>query len=256
MQTLVDEESQVGESQTEEEISSQEKQEESSETEVKPEVRDDFWQNPEKLAKSYKALQGEYTKLTQQIARVGNLDSLMEKANKFDLLSENPDITKQLEKAREKAEYGHEFDEDTKAAIKFIEELVDKRVSASIEGVRSSVVQDKINKHFNRMDEEYGKEWRLYVPNMQHISRDELRRGEITYQALDDPTFETIETLFLRAAKNDLPKFFAKKDKEVIDKKMKMSTSKGSSSSNMTEDEKVVDIQSAYKLAKAQLAKK
>lgn len=159
---------------------------------------------PEDLHKSYKSLQGEYSKVKgvmKQFESFGGPDQIMQWA---DYLSKNPRFTEWIQKEQGRNTMGvdeSEMDESTKQAYQAVRHIAENIADAKtrqllqqeIAPLSNAYKEQLLDRHFTDMDKKYGKDWHEVRDKMSELS--ESLSGKIQ----DRPQFSDIEDLYFKA---------------------------------------------------------
>lgn len=158
---------------------------------------------PEALHKSYKSLQGEFTKrsetlkdLEKNFSSFGGFENVL-KYSKY--LSDNPRFKTWLEEEKKISIAGEEraSDPEFQKAISIVNKLIDDRLSSAlnrdVKPYTEAFAKERLTKTFAKMDEQY-EGWKDVSDLMADI-------GEATFpqEVLDNPSYDVLETLYFRA---------------------------------------------------------
>ena len=188
---------------------------------------------PEVLAKSYKEIQGKFTKTSQENAeirkqmetivkqaeRYGGIEQLFNTANQ---LSNNP----QFQEWIQRQQMGGQYDEETMNALNLVRNIatnvvkqeIQQAMKTQVEPLANTYKEQNIMRLFGKMDEKYGAEWREMSAEMNESA------GEFPIAKLDNPTLDDLEDLYMRALRKTgkFDDFAAKSyEKRLKDKKDK-----------------------------------
>jgi len=158
----------------------------------------------EQLHKSYKSVQGEYTKnqqLLKQFERFGGAEQVIQWAN---YLGQNPDFAQWWQGQQTKNALGideSKLDPETKSAYdtvrKISEQIADTKLRQAIQQdiapVADALKQQLLESNFKKMDEKYGAEWQELRDTMSELSE------ELPEKIQDRPSFDDIEDLYFKA---------------------------------------------------------
>ena len=185
------------------------------------------------LHKSYKSLQGEYTKVQQAIKkleRFGGPDQITQWA---DYLSNNPRFAEWVKKEQMQKTIGvdeSEMDEQTKKAYETVRKIADSATDAKVREILQNDIaplaeahkQLILEKHFSTMDEKYGKDWNEMRDLMSELSED------LSQRAQNNPTIDDIEDLYYKALRKSgkMEAFMTKQSQRKLAVKKAMSTEK------------------------------
>ena len=211
---------------------------------------------PEKLHKSYKSLQSEYTKAQEAVKKLekyGGPDQLVQWA---DYLSNNQEFANWVQSQQNKNILGvkeDEMDDATKQALDTVRKLSRAEAEAIVRDVMKKEIaplsegykQQIIEKHFETMDTKYGKEWHEMRDTMSELS------SELPQNVQDRPTYEDMEDLYFKALrKTGKMETYAKKmyAKELESKKSK--ATERPSQAPQSGDKQYSSIQEAFAAAK------
>lgn len=194
------------------------------------------------LHKSYKKLQGEYSKIQNEIVKkfepYGGAEQVLQWT---DYLSKNPDFAQWVAAQKTKSALGideSQLDENTKAALdavrKIAKTVVDEEVgrlrTQEIGPLNESQTQDLIDRHFDAMDKKYGEDWREMQDLMSELSDDLPDTVQVK------PTLEDFEDLYFKALRkaDKLESYAAKKLQKTITEKKGKSTDKPAAAGEST----------------------
>jgi hypothetical protein len=208
------------------------------------------------LHKSYKSLQGEYTKVNEsfkELEKYGGAKQLREWA---DYLSNNPRFADWVKQEQAKNVLGVDestMSDEQREAMKLVrnmasleaQEQVSKVVKDQIQPLAEAYKQQILDTHFKTMDSKYGNDWHEMRDIMSELSK------ELPESKQNKPEFDDIEDLFFRAVRKagKYESYAAKVyEKKLTEKKSKSSDRPKTSSgeSNL----KPKSIQEAYEIAK------
>src|SRR5512139_3162289 len=188
------------------------------------------------LHKSYKSLQGEYTKVQQAIKKLEKYGGPDQIAQWADYLQNNPRFAEWVQKEQMAKSTGlddAEMDDATKKAYETVRKIADTATDMKVRQVLQNEIaplaeahkQLILEKHFSTMDDKYGKEWNEMRDMMSELSE------ELSQRAQNNPTIDDIEDLYFKALRKSgkFDAFAAKQyQKKLTDKKAKSTDKPGS----------------------------
>lgn len=232
---------------------------------------------PQKLASDYKKLQGEYTRTTQELADLRRQSASWEaekakvaevarKADALEKLAANPKFKAWAEQELLSQQYGTDNWEDLnpQQQLQYLqtmterkaEEIADRKLAAlrqEYEPARQKAAEADAQAAVQRVAEKYGDLWtdnleafkQLIVQYDQAAATNpEIKR------ALNNPTEEMIETIFLRAIGPRIKDIGKKAYLAELDKKRKAQVADGKSGSTIASEGPAKTIEEAFAAAK------
>lgn len=182
---------------------------------------------PEKLHKSYKSIQKEYTKAQETLKRLEKYGGPDQLAQWADYLSSSNEFAEWVKSQQNRNVLGTpEVDEEQQKALdavrKIAESIVDQRVKdlyqKEVAPLSETYKQQMLQSHFTNMDKTYGEDWHELRDVMSELSE------QLPQKVQDQPTYEDIEDLYFKALrKTGKMQTYAKKmyEKELSAKKAK-----------------------------------
>lgn len=158
---------------------------------------------PEELHKSYKAMQGEYTKLNTQFKKLeqyGGPDQMVQWA---EYLAKNPRFSEWVQNEQGRNILGvkeDELDEQQQKALNVVRTIAEQVADAKIKQIRQTEIaplsekykEKLLDEHFSTMDKKY-EGWRALQDDMAEMSE------SLSKEAQDNPSFEDLEDLYFKA---------------------------------------------------------
>jgi hypothetical protein len=188
------------------------------------------------LHKSYKSLQGQYTKVNEAIKkleRFGGPDQISQWA---EYLSNNPRFAEWVQKEQAAKVTGldeSEMDETTRKAYDTVKKIADNTADQKVRAILESEIaplaaaykQQLLDTHFKAMDSKYGKDWHELRDTMSELSADLPARVQ------NKPTLDDIEDLYFKALRKSgkFDAFAANQYQKKLTEKKARSTDKPSS---------------------------
>ena len=181
------------------------------------------------LPKQYKDLQREYAQIKDQIKLLepyGNAEQISQWAA---YLQGNPRFQEWVAQEQGRNAMGineGELEDDQKKALHVVQNIVQQTVDArlnelkkqEIDPIAGKLKDESLEKHFSKMDEKYGPEWRELQDKMGDLSENLPDRVQ------DNPDFKNVEGLYFQALAESgkLTAYAAKQyEKQLQDKKKK-----------------------------------
>jgi hypothetical protein len=188
------------------------------------------------LHKSYKSLQGQYTKVNEAIKkleRFGGPDQISQWA---EYLSNNPRFAEWVQKEQSSKVTGlneDEMDETTRKAYETVRKIADNTADQKVQAILRNEIapiaeefkKQLLNTHFKSMDDKYGKDWHELRDTMSELSADLPARVQ------NRPTLDDIEDLYFKALRRTgkFDAFAAGQYQKKLTEKKARSTDKPSS---------------------------
>lgn len=215
------------------------------------------------LHKSYKALQGEYTRMNEQFKQLEKFGGPSQMVQWAEYLSNNPRFSEWVKSEQGQSALGKlgiddsQLDEDGKKAYdtvrKISEAIADNIADAKVKQVLQREIaplseaykQQLLEKHFENMDSKYGKEWHEMRDTMSELSEN------LPAQLQDRPTFEDLEDLYFKALRKagKFDSYAAKQyQKTLTEKKQKATEKPGTTGESAPQPART--IQEAFAMAK------
>jgi hypothetical protein len=209
------------------------------------------------LHKSYKSLQGQFTKVNEQIKELEKYGGPSQMKQWAEYLSNNPNFAEWVKAEQAKNVLGVNEDEMTEEQIRAMG-LVRKMASIESKNQIERMVAEKIlplseayknqllNSHFKVMDEKYGKDWVEFKDVMSELSE------ELPDSKKDNPTVEDVEDLLFKAMRKSgkMEAFQAKQYERKLAAKSKKSTGRDVAIAGVA-PKQALSIQEAFEAAKA-----
>lgn len=182
----------------------------------------------EQLHKSYKSMQGEYTKLNTSMKNLEAYGSPEQIAQWAGYLQNNPRFAEWVkqEQARS-AGFTEDMDEDQQKAFNVVRNLTKQEVEAAINEIRQKEItpltekykNQVLDNHFSAMDKKY-EGWRDMKDLMGDLSEN------LSQQVQDNPEFEDVEDLYFKALRKSgkFDAYAAKLHEKKLKEKKKQST--------------------------------
>jgi hypothetical protein len=219
---------------------------------------------PEKLHESYKNLQREFGKNSEEFKQVrrelDRMGGVEQVAQWFDYLSNNPNFNKFIESEQKRNVYGinmDELDEDGKRAMdlvtKIANQVADEKVKAalknSVDPLSETVRERVVSEHFSKMDSKYP-DWREMQNTMAELAEDLPKKTQ------NNPAFKDVESLYLRAIveTGSLDSVAAKMHAKKLESKRAQTTEKPADSTQKGKRPQPKTILEAFEQAKSQKA--
>jgi len=214
----------------------------------------------ESLHKSYKEMQGEFTKMKQSMKGLDDFGGLDGVSSTLAYLRSNEDFHKFVEAQRNKDAYGFdqsEIEPEQKSAIDLVEKISNKSVSDAMDRViaerlaplEKKIKETELNKVFSGMDDKYP-EWR----GLQDVMGDLAER--LSPDVYSDPGFEDVEALYhlalSKAGKFD--DYAAKRYQHMLEQKKKNDTGKPAAHAGQSQPGRATSWKEAFEMAKAELS--
>jgi hypothetical protein len=211
------------------------------------------------LHKSYKKLQGEYSRVQNEIVKkfepFGGPEQVLQWT---EYLANNPDFAQWVAQQKSKTVLGvdeSQLDDQTKSALKAVREIAKSVVDEEVGRIRRTEIaplneaakQQLIGSHFDTMDKQYGAEWHEMRDLMSELSEN------LPQETQDRPTFDDVEDLYFKALRKSgkLESYAAKKLQKTIAEKKGKATDKPTGAGE-SKPAKATSIAEAFRLAKAQ----
>lgn len=208
----------------------------------------------EQLHKSYKSMQGEYTKQRESMKNLEAFGSPEQISQWAGYLQNNPRFADwvKTEQARS-AGYAEDMDEDQQKAFDVVRNLTKQEVDARISEIRKNEIAPLTEKyknqvldgHFSSMDGKY-EGWRDMKDMMGDLSE------SLSQQVQDNPEFEDVEDLYFKALRKSgkFDAYAAKIHENKLKEKKKQSTGEKPTDHSGSQSVKYGSMQDAYMGAK------
>lgn len=187
----------------------------------------------EQLHKSYKSLQGEYSKQREGMKMLEQYGTPEQIAQWAAYLQNNPRFQDWVKQEQSRNAYGineGELDEDQQKAMNVVQNIVNQTVEArlselkkqEIDPIAGKLKDETLEKHFESMDKKYGAKWREHQDKMGDLSED------LPPKIQDNPSFKNVEALYFQALAEvgKLDTYAAEKYQEQLNEKKKKATEK------------------------------
>lgn len=185
------------------------------------------------LHKSYKSLQGEYSKVQSAIKKLekyGGPDQITQWA---DYLQNNPRFAEWVQKEQMSKTTGiddSEMDDTTRKAYETVRKIADSTADQRIKQILQNEIapmaailkQELLDKHFKAMDEKYGSDWNELRDKMSELSTN------LPDKTKNKPTFGDLEDLYFKAMRETgkFDAYAAKQYQKQLEGKKKKATDK------------------------------
>jgi len=211
---------------------------------------------PEKLHKSYKNLQREYSRIQNDVVKKFEVYGGPEQVLQWtQYLANNPEFNQWVVSQKNKTELGIDestLDESTKSALQTVRKIARsvaeeemKKVRQEIEPISETQKQEVLARHFEDMDDKYGDSWHEMRDLMSELSE------SLPQNVQDRPKFDDVEDLYFKALRKSgqMDSYAAKQYEKKITEKRAKSTSKPTSPGESTPS-KARSIAEAFAMAK------
>ena len=212
------------------------------------------------LHKSYKEMQGEFTKMKQSMKGLDDFGGFDGVNETLAYLRGNENFRKFVESERSRDVYGidqSEIEPDQKSAIELVEKISKKTMEDAMEQVISerlgplekTIKERALNEVFSGMDGKYPK-WR----ELQDVMGDLAER--LSPEVYSDPTVEDVEALYHLALSTSgkFDDYAADKYQRMLENKKKNDTGKPAAHAGEGEPGRARTWKEAFEMAKKQLA--
>lgn len=185
-----------------------------------------LWKDLPSAERDYKALQAEYTRLTQGLSRLkpyGDITSISERLAQVEQLRQHPEFQTWVQGQIAKAQTGSQ-DPDTLRALQLIDQIADEKVRTALAPIEAERVQARMKDTFAAMDQKHGPEWQAARPAMKAYLEAQIARGIISPAV--DRSFDLpfVESLYFAVAAQD-PNFGASQYQKRLEAKRQASIS-------------------------------
>ena len=218
---------------------------------------------PEQLHQSYKELQREFGKRSEQMkqidAALAGMGGIEQVQQWFKFLSSNPRFNEWVKAEQSRNAFGinmDELDDDAKSAfnlvLKVAEQVADQKIKTALSShvgpLTENMSERLIAEHFNEMDEQFDG-WREFQEDMAVLAEG-LPQSKQT-----NPAFEDIEDLYWKAVRKSgkMDAIQAKMYEKALQNKKAMSTDKPASATPKGVTSKTMSLQEAFAMAKEQV---
>lgn len=216
---------------------------------------------PEDLHKSYKNIQGEFTKVKAKLKHLESYGGVEQVTKLAEFLTTDPDFAEWVRSKQAKDSYGFnpdETDDETKKAIAMVEKIVQKQIGQALNPIleqhirplNESVQASKLAENFKLMDDKYGDLWRDYEPDMKE------KAGDLDPKVANKMSFKGMEGLLwsVIAEKGHTDRFAQKIYQKSLEGKKKKSTGEPTKPIPASGEGKAKTIEEAWNNAKRMVA--
>ena len=201
--------------------------------------------------RDYKALQGAYTKITQRVASLGDLDSLDQMRAFVQQLQADPEFAEWAQQRLTRDRTGSN-DPDTRKALELVQQIADERVAAAIAPLEDHAVAQRLQATFASMDK-VDPEWHQYRDKMQEILQDGIRSGVFSPSVDRRFTFAFVKGLYDMAVGSD-PEYAARQyQKKLAHKQQQATPSQPGTAPSAVDVGRIRSMDDAFAAAKRQL---
>jgi len=192
----------------------------SEQPESKPESR--LFKDLDSAERDYKALQAAYTRASQTLSRLGDLDSVQSQLAVVQQLKSDPDFI-EWAKGRIAKEQAGSDDPDTRRALEIIDQRAMKIAQQMVAPIMATHIEQRTERIFSDMTKEFGDDWRAHQPKMLEILQDGIRRGHFHPSVETNFDLKFVKTLYAAATSDD-PNYAARQYQKRLDKKQAQTT--------------------------------
>jgi len=209
------------------------------------------------LHKSYKSIQGEYTKVNEGMKMLSQYGTPEQIGQWAGYLQNNPRFADWVKQEQGRNAMGineGELDEDQQKAMNVVQNIVQQTVDTrlkelhkqEIEPLADKYKEDSLDKIWGKMDEKYGIEWRDLKDDMGDLSED------LPSKVADNPSLKNVEALYFQALAEagKLDAYAAKKYEASLKEKQKKSTGEKPTDHSGSQKTKYGSMHEAFEAAK------
>lgn len=210
------------------------------------------WKSREDAERDYKQVQAWNTKLSQQMASLGDLNELTRERQILAELRNDPEFLSWVE-ARIAKEQAGDSDPETIKALQIVDARAKQIAEQAIAPMRATLLEQKTKTIFSEMDTAYGKEWRDKRGDMNALHQSDIRRGFVAPQADQRFDFDYVDALYKRVLASD-PDYAAKQyQRKLAHKQSQATQSQPGAAPSTIGDGKATTFEAAYANAKRSL---
>lgn len=180
------------------------------------------WKTPDDAKRDYKNVQAAYTRLSQRVASLGDLNQVSQRLAFVEQLSNSPEFLEWAEAQLAKETTGSQ-DPQTVQALQIVRREAAQIAQKMMAPLHAQAVEQKTKQVFSEMEAKHGAEWQQQKHAMLELHQNDIRRGLVSPRAEVDFDFNYVEGLYHRVVASD-PNYAAKAYEKRIAHKREHST--------------------------------
>lgn len=205
------------------------------------------WKTPDDAKRAYKALQADYTRKSQTLKDLGDVDALRQERAFIQQLRSDPEFLAWAEKRLQAEQTGvTDPDPDTLEAIKIVERIAEAKLAP----LKAEALKNRFESISREMDKAHGPEWTSHKGKMLEIHQGDMRKGIVSPMSEERFDLDYMQGLYARAVGSD-PEYAAKAyEKRLTQKQSQVTTSAPGTAPAAVGHGKIASFEDAFAAAK------